>query len=77
MILSMLGFLFLIFSVTNDNGVSIVGIVISVVMILTGLMAIDVHAENVKIRSAKRQYWLNRYDEMEAEKRKKRNCSRV
>ena len=77
MFLALLGFLFLIFSVTNDNGVSVLGIVISVVMILLGLLSIDVQAENVKIRSAKRQYWLNRYDEMEAGKRKKRNCGRV
>lgn len=51
MILGMIGFFVLIFSTMKDTGVSVVGIIAGIVLILLGLLSIDVHVDNVKIRS--------------------------
>ena len=71
MIISLIGFIVIVFSVVRDEGVSVIGLIAGILILLFGLLVISSSIEHNKARNNRRRYWA--YGEEPDWVREKRN----
>lgn len=57
MIISFIGVILIIFSVVRDEGLSVIGLIAGIVILLFGLLVISASAEQSRARANKTRYW--------------------
>ena len=57
MIITFIGFLLIVFAVVREEGVSVLGLIAGIAVLLFGLLVISSTAEHDRARSNRRRYW--------------------
>ena len=57
MIISMFGVILIIYAVVRDEGLSIIGLIAGILVLLFGLLVISATAEHDRARANRRRYW--------------------